>query len=121
VIADKQLARRKLSIAMVSPTFLAVREVLEVAGLSDIFRFFDSKETARGAGSALHERLGRRLLGRKRQTPFTANSPPGRWHGRLTCRGLGRLHASASAVAEGVAVTVQGGPAPEVGIENLRT
>jgi len=47
--AGKLLVRRKLTIAIVSPASEAVRESLEVAGLSDIFPFFDSEEAARAA------------------------------------------------------------------------
>ena len=45
--AGKLLSRRKIAIAVVSPTSEAVRQSLEVAGLSDIFPFFESEAAAR--------------------------------------------------------------------------
>jgi anti-sigma B factor antagonist len=45
--AGKLLARRKLTIAVVSPASEVVRESLDVAGLGDIFPFFDSEAAAR--------------------------------------------------------------------------
>ena len=50
VTAGKMLARRKVSIAIVSPASETAREALKLAGVADVFRFFDSEEAARAAG-----------------------------------------------------------------------
>jgi phosphate:Na+ symporter len=50
VTAGKLLARRRHKVAIVAPRSEPVREALQVAGLADIFAFFDSEAAARAAG-----------------------------------------------------------------------
>lgn len=49
ITAGKMLAQRKVSMGIVAPSSEAVMEALEVAGLTDVFRFFGSEEQARTA------------------------------------------------------------------------
>lgn len=49
ITAGKLLARRKIDVGVISPASDAVKEALAIAGLTDLFRFFDSEEAARAA------------------------------------------------------------------------
>ena len=47
ITAGKLLARRKVDVRLVSPASDGVKEALDVAELTDLFRFFDSAGSSR--------------------------------------------------------------------------
>jgi anti-sigma B factor antagonist len=49
ITAGKLLARRNIAVGVVSPASESVKKALDIAGLTDLFRFYDSEETARSA------------------------------------------------------------------------
>lgn len=49
VTAGKTLSQRKVGMGILAPASGAVMEALELAGLTSVFRLFESEEQARGA------------------------------------------------------------------------
>ena len=47
ITAGKLLGRRNIDLSIVAPQSEAVREALEVAGVTELFTFFESEEAAR--------------------------------------------------------------------------